>query len=471
MKNNILYILLISVFGLLSCDDYLDINDDPNAVTEASLSALLAPTMEATARNYYNTAFTTSQISQQTGSVFAAGADIHEEFRLGGIWSSVYLSALTNLGIIVEKSETEGSPHYAGVAKVLQATNLGLATDQWGDIPWTEAFVEGNLNPKYDPQETIYNEIQRLLDEAIIDLSSTESRISPGDEDIIYSGDLSKWIKSAYSLKARYYIHLTKLNGSSAAQNALDAVTSGFTSNTDDFELFYNGIIRNPWHLRPALANNTGNASIEIAQQLVNAMNGTNYPTFDPRLPIIADNGGADSYTGLINGEGSGGNSGFSETTWYSTETAPVMLMTYAELKLIEAEARHIISQGTSEAYEAYIAGIEAHMNKLEVDPTDRQNYINDASVSVGAASLAIEQIMKEKYISLFINPEAWNDLRRYDYDPTIFRNFDLPENHNPILGGQFIRRASYPDDEFSRNAVEVSKVAKGFAEPIWWDN
>jgi hypothetical protein len=469
MKNNILYIILISVFGLLSCDDYLDINDDPNAVTDASLSALLAPTMEATARNYYNTAFTTSQISQQTGSVFAAGADIHEEFRLGGIWSGVYLSALTNLGIIVEKAEAEGSPHYAGVAKVLQATNLGLATDQWGDIPWTEAFVEGNLNPKYDSQETIYAEIQRLLDEAIEDLSSTESRISPDDEDIIYNGDLSKWLKTAYSLKARYYIHLTKRTGAAAAQNALDAVANGFESNADDFELFYNGIIRNPWHLRPALANNTGNASIEIAQQLVNAMNGTNYPTFDPRLPIIANNGGVATYTGLINGEGTGGNSGFSEDTWYSTETAPVLLMTYAELKLIEAEASLIVGEST-EAYEAYITGIEAHMNKLGVIDTVRQKYINDPSVSVGADSLAIEQIMKEKYVALFINPEAWNDLRRYDYDPTIFRNFDLPENHNPILNDQFIRRASYPDDEFSRNAVEVSKVEKDLDVPVWWD-
>ncbi|MCG8391155.1 MAG: SusD/RagB family nutrient-binding outer membrane lipoprotein [Cytophagales bacterium] len=465
-------ILLLAVAAWSSsCDDYLDINDDPNRVTDVTLEALLGPTIESTARNYYNVAFVTSQVSQQTGSVFGGGADAHEEFRLETSWTGIFLTALTNLNIIIEKAEVEESPHYAGVAKILQAVNLGLATDQWGDIPLTEAFKgDEQLTPKFDSQESVYNRIQTLLDEAITDLSSQNSLFSPSNDDLMYGGRLEQWIKAAYTLKARYYLHLTKRDGATAANSALDALANGFTSNDDDLQLVYNSIIRNPWHLTPALANNTGNASISMGEQLINAMNGTSYPTFDPRLPIIADNGDATVYEGIENGSGNGGNSDFSESTWYSTETAPLLIITYAEMKLIEAEARLIINPGTNEGYEAYLAGIIAHMNKLGVDPGDRNDYISDPSVSVGSDNLAIEEIMKEKYIALFINPEAWTDLRRYDYDPNIFRNFDLPAEHNPQLAGEFIRRVLYPNDEINRNFDEVSKVIQGLEVPIWWD-
>ncbi|MEM9678782.1 MAG: SusD/RagB family nutrient-binding outer membrane lipoprotein [Bacteroidota bacterium] len=468
------YIFLVLVIsGLSACDDFFDINDDPNRVSEEeiTLESLLAPTLESTARNYYRVAFTTSQISQQTGSVFGGGADSHNEFTLATAWTGIYLTALTNLDKIVDLGEQQESPYYTGIAKVMQAVNLGLATDQWGDVPWTEAFSgESILTPKFDSQESIYTLIQELLTDAITDLSQENSIFVPGDDDIIYNGNIENWIKAAHSLKARYFIRLTKRDGATAANNALNSLANGFTSNNDDLQLVYNEVIRNPWHLTPALANNTGNASIAIGEQLINAMNGTTYPTFDPRLPIIADNGDATDYTGIENGTGNGGNSDFSETTWYSTETAPVLMMTYAELKFIEAEANQIVNSGSSDAYDAYIGGITAHMDKLEVDATERDDYINDPSVSVGAGNLGIEEIMKEKYIALFISPEAWSDLRRYDYDPTIFLNFDLPQEHNPALNGEFIRRVLYPNDEFSRNLSEVSKVEKGLGEPVWWD-
>ena len=469
----IIRIILLSIpcLWLSSCDDYLDVNDDPNRVTDVTLEALLGPAIESTARNHYTIAFTTSQIAQQTGSVFGGGADAHNEFRLETAWTGIYLTALTNLDIIINQAEEEGSPHYAGVAKVLQAVNLGLATDQWGDVPWTEAFERDiELTPKFDTQESIYSVIQTLLDDAIVDLSTPNSIFSPSNDDLVYEGNLEQWIKAAYTLKARYYLRLSKRQGASVANNALDALANGFSSNDDDLQIVYNEVIRNPWHLTPALANNTGNFSISIASQLIDAMNGTTYPTFDPRLPIIADNDGAATYEGIENGSGEGGNSDFSETTWYSTETAPILLITYAEMKFIEAEARLIINPGSNEGYLAYLDGITAHMNKLGVDPADRDNYINDPSVSVNAANLSLEEIMKEKYVALFINPEAWSDLRRHDYDPDIFRNFDLPAEHNPALNGQFVRRALYPNDELNRNLEEVEKVVRGLEEPVWWD-
>jgi len=78
---------------------------------------------------------------------------------------------------------------------------------------------------------------------------------------------------------------------------------------------------------------------------------------------------------------------------------------------------------------------------------------------------------MKEKYKALFLNPETFNDLRRYFFDETIFRDLDLPDNHNPRLNGEWIQRAVYPSSEFSRNEEEVRKVVKDIDTEMWFYN
>jgi hypothetical protein len=72
---------------------------------------------------------------------------------------------------------------------------------------------------------------------------------------------------------------------------------------------------------------------------------------------------------------------------------------------------------------------------------------------------------MKEKYVALFLHPETWNDARRFDY---AYEDMTLPDNHNPELNGEFIRRQIYPDSETSRNAVNVPQVT--LLDRMWWD-
>ncbi len=480
--KHILLAMLLAIVSF-SCDDYLggDTNIDPNRVGEVSLEALLPTIAASTALNHYNLGFRTSQIVQYVASATATAGDTdtHNQIRLRTTWTGIYLRALSNANLLAIQSGEESSPHYEGVAKIVLALNLGLATDTWGDVPYSEAFqANENLTPAFDNQETIYASIQQLLDEAIIALNSDNSVFSPGDDDVLYGGDLSKWIKAAYTLKARYALHLSEFDPEAPAK-ALAAVANGFDGNEDDFQFLYDERNLNPWHKRPALANATGNASITFSEQLIDAMNGTDYGVFDPRLPIIAENDGEAEYKGAINGSEAGedSNSKFSVDTWYSTVTAPVLMLTYAESKFIEAEAAFLNNGGTTtsvgstqEAYDAYLAGISAHMDKLGVDPAERDAYLADPAVAVGAGALTLELIMKEKYIANFLNPETWVDFRRYDYNPTLFKDLELPVNHNPDLNGQWIRRVLYPLDELSRNSEEVSKVQRGLEVKLWWD-
>ena len=153
--------------------------------------------------------------------------------------------------------------------------------------------------------------------------------------------------------------------------------------------------------------------------------------------------------------------------------------MTYAEMKFIEAEAAFLRDNGGSatatgasqQAYDAYLEGIRAHMDKIGVSSAERDTYLNEPSVDVGAANLTMELIMKEKFKALFLNPETYNDYRRYDFNDQIFNGLALPASHNPELNGNWIQRAVYPSSELSRNEAEVGDAQKGIATPMWFYN
>ncbi|NIT60801.1 MAG: hypothetical protein GWN00_32725 [Aliifodinibius sp.] len=96
---------------------------------------------------------------------------------------------------------------------------------------------------------------------------------------------------------------------------------------------------------------------------------------------------------------------------------------------------------------------------------------MSEPGVDVGPGNLTMELIMKEKFKALFLNPEVYNDYRRYDWDNAIFKDLELPANHNPKLNGEWIQRAVYPSSELSRNSEEVRKAQKDIGTPMWFYN
>src|SRR5688572_11346914 len=119
---------------LSACENYLDTNVDPNRSRTITLKALLPSCIESTARNHYLVALYTSQYAQHTASMNAGETDAYVETRIPDAWVGIYLTALTNLDVLVRQAAEQNSPYYAGIGKILQAINLGLATDTWGDV-------------------------------------------------------------------------------------------------------------------------------------------------------------------------------------------------------------------------------------------------------------------------------------------------------------------------------------------------
>src|SRR5690606_14555591 len=177
----------------------------------------------------------------------------------------------------------------------------------------------------------------------------------------------------------------------------------------------------------------------------------------------------ADTFVGTPNGSGRGSDpeQGARSTLvpgqYYTSVSSPVLMATFSELKFIEAEAA--LTSNPARAYQAYLDGITAHMEMLEVPQAEIDAYLADPSVSMGAGALTINDIFKEKYVALFLHPESWNDARRFDYQ---YQDMELPGNLNPDLGGQYIRRLPYPDNEVSRNGANVPDVT--LLDRIFWD-
>jgi SusD family. len=174
-------------------------------------------------------------------------------------------------------------------------------------------------------------------------------------------------------------------------------------------------------------------------------------------------------YVGTRNGEGDREAYNHLEASgYYAAENAPIHWMTYAEVKLIEAEAALRDGQ-RGRAYSAYREGIRAHMNKVGVPDSLREAYLNDPAVDVGPSNLTLDLVFKEKNVALFLDPEAWVDHRRHDYD---YPDFEPPVDQNPLFDGNtntdHIRRVLYPLSEIERNRSNSPDVS--LDQFLWWD-
>ncbi len=452
--------LLALLLGISSCNGFLDVNTDPTRVSEddVTLAALLPTVIERSFAAQYSSAVSASRATHQLDAIQGG---YYTEFQMSGAWSTIYLRVLPNIATVIKKANAEGSIHYVGVAEVLKALNVGLLTDCWENAPYSEA-LKGSLSvtPAYDSQESLYAEIISLLDQAITDLSAEESFRTPGKDDLIYGGNMEQWIKLAHSLKARYMLHLLKKNNNGA--DILNEVAAGMESNDDNFMLVYSGLISNPWY--SAVAKKIGESifTYTYGGHLIKTMNGEFHGILDPRLPLIADKDTSANYVGLesYDQDAPGYTVLPTENTFYFAPDAPLVVMSYSELKFIQAE---VMMAGGGDATAAYMEGITANMDMLGVDPGDRDNYLADPAVS----SVNLANIMKEKYIALLLNTEVWNDMRRYNFDSNIFKGFIIPDFEGRDKPGQ---RARYPESEKTRNKDNFELNVKDFTEPMWKD-
>lgn len=507
------YMLLGAIcFSTAACEDLDTLNQDPNNPAEIPSHMLMSGTEKWIMDNVYDNWFSGRQCLVY--SQYWAQRNYTEEDRYqirestnNGYFKYLYMGVHDLQKVIEmntdEATKTANSAYGANsnqiaAATILKAWLMGVITDTWGNVPYSEAGqLEDNvLYCKYDDQKTIYETLISELTAAVNMIDESQVAFTSGD--MIYGGDASKWKKFGNSLKCRLAIHLSKVDPNWKSYIA-EAVASGvFTSNEDvasytystsgsDYCKFYEGWYvdgRNDFTITKTMTN--------ILKGEADALNGKSHPwtgTADPRLKMYTT-ANAGKYDGIPYGAPNSLMSQLRAGTpsWYYNRPAflamdfSVPMMTYAELQFILCEYN-----GFSAA--EYKAGIEASLDYWEGVSgsgmtTDEKDTYVAAVIAKGATA---ETVALQKYIDLYLNgTEAWTELRRTGYPEQILRPGEITavldgENivFTPLseVKGDIISRVKYPTDESSLNGANwteaVSKLTDGtnnYYSKMYWD-
>jgi hypothetical protein len=417
--------------GLGGCNDFLTgegVTDNPNNPTRATNASLIVGAQSNLAvqteghlgRTICMWVQQCAGIGQQYLSVgtYSTGED---EFYFE--WRALYgQGGLLDLRRVQASARQSGDSTFAGVAMVLEAFMIGIATDAWGDVPYSQAASDSVAVPALDAQEDVYAALQARLDTAILFLGATgTTNLGPGASDLVYGGDRAKWTALAHTLKARFHLHTAEQLGAPAYVAALAEAERGIASPDDDYRNYHGGSLteRNVWRQFTDVWGNY----IASGAFLVNLLQSRN----DPRLAEYFSENGDGEFVGADPGQAATTEtvSNFSGARLASDFRQP--LVTWAENRLIIAEA-------------AFRGGDEGRAR------TELNAVLDDAGVpTVGAGvtgTALLEAILTEKYIRLFQNFEAWNDYRR-----TCFPRLD------PVPGAADLpARLTYPATEAAAN-------------------
>jgi hypothetical protein len=132
-------------------------------------------------------------------------------------------------------AEKQGAYHYMAAADVFHALGFMQMLDIYGEMPYTQA-ISGLASPSFDDGKTIYNGCMAKLNEAIALFSRTQEVGAPAlaTGDLWSGGDVSRWIKLCYGLKARYMLKLSKKSDLYNADSILYCLSMGPQSNVDN---------------------------------------------------------------------------------------------------------------------------------------------------------------------------------------------------------------------------------------------
>jgi hypothetical protein len=457
---------VLLLFGLTACDfDW--INTDPDNPTVAPLESVLPnATMNVVfSLTGADPGWYSSVLVQHTAGVHA---QIHNADRLidllppslNNSWNNLYATILKDLDYVIEVGSATDDWNYVGIAKVLKAYSFQYATDLWGRIPYSEATKGlANLKPKYDDQQAIYQDLQRLLDEAIVDLGKASVR-NAGKFDLIHNGNAGKWIRTAYALKARMHNRLSKRDAAGSATAALAAVAQSYTNAADD--LTFRGYTTSATAEHPWFQERNDRAHHAWGKRMDDLMVSLGDPrraVFAQPMPathaqagqiIPAPNASADL-------DQAGGKYSKLSTNIVRAE-APQPLITYAELMLIKADALERLNRH-GEARDALAEGIRAAMVYGRVAAADADTYVAAPGVIPADNAELKKRIAEEKWVMLFPfqAAEAFAEWRRTN----------VPALTNPH--GTIPRRMPLAQREYDTNSENAPTVPLG--NGVWWDD
>ena len=478
---------LVATMGLTGCNKFLDINENPNN-PESATPSLLLPTVEASISQVVGNSFQVfGNIWGQywTQNPTSSQYRVIDQYRITNtsmdrVWGNIYRGTLNNAELIIN-SKVADNENYKGIAHILKAYAYQVATDAFGDIPLSEASkADGNLSPKYEAQEVVYDSIFNYIDKGL-SLLAVKQAIPVASQDMIFNGDLEKWKAFANTLKLRAYLRLSNVNATKAAAGikALYASNAIFLNQDATITYTTTGGNENPFYNEMVGLGKTQNvvASGTVVQAFVKNNDPrrfafydkveytdpeTNEPKIQDTIAYIAQGTYSSNSKKLVSTPSPmvGGNA-MSQTS----AVAPVKLFSASESLFLQAEAV-VRGWGTGDAQSLYSAGITESF-KATGNAADAAKYIADAPDAkfTGDVEAKVKAIITQKYYAMcgFQGFEAWTEWRRTGYPSFFVKSAasTLGEDRMPL-------RMPYALSEATTNSNYPGNVV--IYTPVWWD-
>ncbi|HEU4610402.1 MAG TPA: SusD/RagB family nutrient-binding outer membrane lipoprotein [Chitinophagaceae bacterium] len=470
-KINIVLIFAISICtaGLFSCKKAVEgYNTDPNNPLDADAITML------TGIEVGNMTVQEGELARIAGmwsGYFVGQQQQYQAFHqyliiarnFDDAWRMIFSGVLKNDRLMKAKALELNNLRLVGVAQVIEANLMGTAADLWGDVPFSQAYSDNYPNPAYDPQATVYADVQDLLDSAISNLGSN-AFVDFSQRDVQFAGNMTKWIQTAYTLKARYYLHTREY------EKALDAAGHGISNMANNWLAPHNSSARGTYNLyyqffaldRPAWMDADGAFAPALLNAAAAQYRGNAKTVEKARFKYMYSSATNPNYT--------------SKGFFYQTVSFPLASYRENMLILAEADARvNGFAAGLSRLnnYRSWMAG-GGYLGSDYLIPGD---YKYDAYVAAdfdaggmenaGASALTparalLREILEERYVSFIGQIEGFNDLRRN------FKDQDICVPVPPNAGSQFPQRFLYSQEEVDLNKSIPSPIPSLFtATPV----
>jgi len=501
-------ILILAVFaiGFASCSKtWLDVNTDPNRVTDANVTAeLILPAAE---NEVGQLAVGSTSLHEWMGYWAPNGGFVPQQnvisynidFTFADGLFQTYYNTLFDLHQAEVKGLASGDTDLAAASIILSSKLFQEVADFFGDVPYSQAFQVGKYTtPVYDPAQQIYNSLQLRLDTAIMYLTNHGPSNAFSAADIINHGDVTRWIKFANTLKLRLLIRQSEVAGFDPSSeiakiqgggNFIDnilgpgesiAVNPGYVDDVNKQSPFY---AAHGWTPSGVQSDQATNANSYI----INILSTTN----DPRIERFFFPAGFDPNNGFVGnvfGDPIGTLAQSSSSSYFGPGLvgeldANLVGLGYSKSQFIfpsfeslflnaEAVARGWVAGDADAALAAAIT--ESFAWTGVPDPNAAATYIaaNPAITTMGSASTPEDRdriVAYQKYIAnTDINPqESFFDLNRLHFLTDNSYISTLPTRISNTLPLRYL----YAQSEYTTNGTNTPKQIAGdeFTKKLFW--
>ncbi|MDT0552583.1 SusD/RagB family nutrient-binding outer membrane lipoprotein [Urechidicola vernalis] len=461
-----------------SCDtvDFGNTNNNPNEPTAAVTSQLLtgAQRTVGTMSTDLTGMFYTQQLTdgQYPGeSRYATLTESYNGYFTGPIQS---LNEIIKLNTDEETKGTAGqfgdNDNQIAVAMIIRAHILHFMTDQWGGLPWDEAFQGiDNPQPKFNTQQELYD---YMFDDINVALNKINSGAGPAG-DVIFDGDMARWTTFANSLKMTMALRISHVNPALAKTHFEAAVGSGslIMDNSENIEFSY-GVDpqdRSQWYNRFETREDFIMAATTVEalrakmdyRLLKYGIDARDSIAANPTFPNMEDAGKVGAPHGEVNGNVP--DYSFPPAVFIYELDTPTMIYSAAQTQFALAEAAmNGWNTGGVTQDAGYANGISASMNYWGVGATERDAYIAANPLT------GINDIAYEKWVALYLQgQEAWSEWRRLDY-PVLVPSSNAADERIPV-------RHAYDESVENNNKANYDEIVSKQGQDdnhtkLWWD-